>query len=224
MRQRVPRRDPQPLENKIKPFGRDDFGFPPGTETARSFPRARTWDTSGGSPAESRLRPIAHEFTNRSGGQTTETMPTSTRPFSVPKKISSRPPNPPTAVPDDVFGGQPPRGLLGGGFSKIFDPRYRLSPRPRGEVFEFFGTAPSRFLGILTRGKGAPAESLLPIDSAGAPSSRERRTGTERQEEFPLPHKDHPMKPPPGSEETRELHNPSRGLDGRVPSPVTVLL
>jgi hypothetical protein len=53
------------------------------------------------------------------------------------KKNPARPHNSPTATPDDVFGGQPPRGLLGGGFSKIFDPLYRLSPRPLAEVFAF---------------------------------------------------------------------------------------
>jgi hypothetical protein len=132
-------------------------------------------------------------------------MPTNTRRLSLQTEFSTRPQNPPTATPDDVFGGQKWWGLLGGGFSKIFDPRYRLSPRPLAEVFEFLGPPCPDSLPNSPGGTRLQP-SHAPLDSAGASSSRARRTGTEQRKRFLFPHVDHPENSPPGSD--RVLRNP----------------
>jgi hypothetical protein len=142
------------------------------------------------------------------------------------KKILNSTPNSPRTAPDDVFGGQPPRGLLGGGFSKILDPTYRLSLRPLAEVFAFL-EPPLPIPCQPHPGERGSSRVVERIDSAGAPSSRERRTGPERWERLPLS-RNNPKKQPPGPEEVRKLHTrfrreAIRGLDGRFPPSATVV-
>jgi hypothetical protein len=121
-------------------------------------------------------------------------MPTNTRRLPPQKEFSIRPPNLPTATPDDVLGGQKWWGLLGGGFSKIFDPRYRSSPRPRAEVFEFLEPFSPDSLPTSPGGRGSSRVVFDASDAAGAPSSQARRTDIERQRGFVLPQIDHPEK------------------------------
>jgi hypothetical protein len=68
---------------------------------------------------------------------TTETMPTSTRRLSLQKKFHLDHRIRPRPLPMMSLEANRRGAFLGAVFSKIFDPMYRLSPRPRAEVFEF---------------------------------------------------------------------------------------
>jgi hypothetical protein len=95
-------------------------------------------------------------------------------------------------------------GPFGGRLFENFDPTYRLSPRPRAEVFEFLEPSSPDSLPTYPGERGSSRVVLHAIDSAGAPSSRARRTETERQRGFILPQIDHPQKSALGSDETRK--------------------
>jgi hypothetical protein len=178
-------------------------------------PSGRNQGHSRGSPTESQPRPIHVQFPYRCGAQAIDTTPTNTLRFSLSKKILLDHKILPEPLPMMSLEAKNGGAFLGAVFSKIFDPRYRLSPRPRGEGFEFLEPLSPDSLPTYPGERGSSRVVFHAIDAAGAPTSRARRTGMERRREFPLPHKDHPKKPPPDLDKIRELRTPSR----RTPRP-----
>jgi hypothetical protein len=163
-----------------------------------------------GSPADCGRKPMRHEFSNYSRGQSSEITPTNTRPFFARKKfqldhrIGSEP------LPMMSFEANRRGAFLGAVFSKIFHPRYRVSPRPRAEVFASLEPSPPDSFPTYLGGRGSSRIVFLSIDSAGALSPRARRTGTERQGGFRLPHENHPQNWQFGSAQVRELRTSAR--------------
>jgi hypothetical protein len=164
-----------PLRPGLQPARRESRRSATGREPLPSFlqisgrPRRPLRAGPGTHLANPRPNAAGRPFTRSSPTGPADNPPRQRRPtridFDFQKKISIRPPNSRSDPPDDVIGGQPPRGPLGGGFSKIFEPINRLSPRPRAEVFAFFGTAPSRFVANIPRDVEARAALSRPFDA-----------------------------------------------------------
>jgi hypothetical protein len=163
--------------------------FLPGTETARPFPRGRTWDTSRAPPPEGRLTTIHDPLPNRTGGPAIDRMPTNTRPFSLHKiffrnhGIRSEP------LPMISLEANR-RGAFWGAAFRRFSTLWTDCLRVPSQRFLSFWNRPFPIPCQTHPGERGSGRVLFhSIDSAGASSSRARRTGTERRGRFLLPQK-----------------------------------